>query len=101
MGEGRNPEEELKGWEKKDAWLPPERSEISSANTDKHCAVTRTPLYLIGFTDRKKLPIYASVGDGFTGKVKEKDGTVTEIDDGILHHVSPLADGEDGPPTAA
>lgn len=101
MGEGRNPEEELKGWEKKDSWLPHERTEITSANTEKFCAIARpkAPLYLIGYTDRKKLPVYASVSDGFTGKVKEKDGTVNEIDDGILHRVTPLS--EDPPPAAA
>lgn len=68
MGEGNNPEEELKGWQNKMAWGKSESSEVPADNPNAQkinpkCGITRTPLIEVGRTARKNRPIYLSEAD--------------------------------------
>lgn len=56
MGEGRNPEEELKGWLAKQNWQPDEK------HIPGKCHITGQKLHVIGKTKRKGLSIWASEG---------------------------------------
>jgi hypothetical protein len=55
MGEGRNPEEELKGWLNKKAWQADEK------HTPGKCGISGGKLHVIAKTKKKGLSMWASV----------------------------------------
>lgn len=54
MGEGRNPNEELKGWNSKDHW------QKSEAHVAGKCHISGEKLHVIAKTKKKGLSIWAS-----------------------------------------
>jgi len=69
MGEGRDPDKEMRGWGNRFAWRGPEPSDVGldilheKWKKDPIDHILEAPLIKIGITDRQFIPIYASSAD--------------------------------------
>lgn len=68
MGEGKNPEKEIIGWQNVEAWKPVEKSDAPAdgstpTKSKPKCSITGEDLVAVGKTTRKGNTIYLSEAD--------------------------------------
>jgi hypothetical protein len=83
MGEGRNPFEELKGWQGKQNWQPDE------IHRPGKCHISGEKLHVIGRTKRKGLAIWASeTADGdlykYASRTAEEKKAANEANENLF-----------------